>query len=240
MISHLFKWREKFASKVQTYLGEFVYGGIDGSVTTFAVVAGAAGAGMESSVVIILGMANLVADGFAMSVGSYLSAKSEAQKYKKVVSEEHQEIRADRSSEIQEIREIYQGKGFTGDLLDRVVQQITKDEKVWVEEMMKYEKEMILDSRSPFFIGATTFISFLILGFIPLVYYMWDFFVKPVAYEFLVSCIVTGICFILIGWVRGKVTAISPIKASIETFMLGGSAALLSYIVGDVLEKVVQ
>ena len=59
------------------YLGEIVYGGIVGSVTTFAVVAGAAGAGLSSTVVIILGFANLIADGFSMSVGAYLSSKSE-------------------------------------------------------------------------------------------------------------------------------------------------------------------
>ena len=70
-------------SKWQDYIGEFVYGGIDGSVTTFAVVAGSAGAGLDSSVIIILGFANLLADGFAMSVGSYLSNKSEKENYEK-------------------------------------------------------------------------------------------------------------------------------------------------------------
>lgn len=57
-------------------LGEFVYGAIDGTVTTFAVVAGAAGAGLSSSVIIVLGFANLIADGFSMGASSYLSAKS--------------------------------------------------------------------------------------------------------------------------------------------------------------------
>lgn len=63
--------------KTEKYLGEFVYGGIDGCVTTFAVVAGSVGANLESSVIIILGFANLLADGFAMSIGAYLSAKTE-------------------------------------------------------------------------------------------------------------------------------------------------------------------
>lgn len=65
------------------YLGEIVYGGIDGSVTTFVVVAGAAGAGLSSIIVIILGFANLIADGFSISVGAYLSSKSERAKYLK-------------------------------------------------------------------------------------------------------------------------------------------------------------
>ena len=59
------------------YLGEFVYGGIDGTVTTFAVVAGAVGANLGSEIILILGFANLLADGFAMSIGAFLSKKSE-------------------------------------------------------------------------------------------------------------------------------------------------------------------
>lgn len=62
---------------IENYLPEFVYGGIDGCVTTFAVVAGSVGAGLDSSVILILGFANLLADGFAMSVGAYLAAKTE-------------------------------------------------------------------------------------------------------------------------------------------------------------------
>ncbi|MEQ9022461.1 MAG: VIT1/CCC1 transporter family protein, partial [Pseudomonadales bacterium] len=79
-------------SRIQAYLGEFVYGGIDGSVTTFAVVAGSAGANLESSIVIILGFANLIADGFAMSVGSYLSTKSEKENYEKHKAIEYWEV----------------------------------------------------------------------------------------------------------------------------------------------------
>ena len=65
--------RRRFEHK---YLPEFVYGGIDGNVTTFAVVAGAIGASLQSSIVLILGFANLFADGFSMAVSNYLSNKS--------------------------------------------------------------------------------------------------------------------------------------------------------------------
>ncbi len=66
----------KIKTHFEDYLREFVYGGIDGAITTFAVVAGATGADFSTSVVIVLGFANLVADGFSMGVGSYLSSKS--------------------------------------------------------------------------------------------------------------------------------------------------------------------
>src|SRR5688500_14019483 len=76
----------------KSYISEFVYGGIDGTVTTFAVVAGAAGAKLDVSVVIILGMANLIADGFSMSVGNYFSTQAELDNYDKHRAVENWEI----------------------------------------------------------------------------------------------------------------------------------------------------
>lgn len=70
-------FRQKASSRLEDYLGEFVYGSIDGTVTTFAVVAGATGAGFSNVIIIVLGLANVIADGFSMGVGSYLSSKSE-------------------------------------------------------------------------------------------------------------------------------------------------------------------
>ena len=63
-------------SILKKYLPQFVYGGIDGIVTTFAVVSGSAGASLSPKVVLILGFANLFADGFSMSVGAFMAEKS--------------------------------------------------------------------------------------------------------------------------------------------------------------------
>ena len=82
-IQFIFNFRKGVNIQINTFLTEFVYGGIDGCVTTFAVVSGASGAGLPSTIVIILGVANLIADGFAMSVGSYLSSQSELDKFHK-------------------------------------------------------------------------------------------------------------------------------------------------------------
>ena len=173
--SNLHGAKGSFLSKIQTYLGEFVYGGIDGSVTTFAVVAGAVGANLDSSIVIILGFANLLADGFAMSVGAYLSTKSEIDRFKKNEAIEYWEVDNLPEKEIAEVREIYEAKGFEGELLDKVVEVIISDKDRWVDVMMKEELEMTLDNKSPFKVGATTYASFLIMGLIPLVAYVTDF-----------------------------------------------------------------
>ncbi|RUA33738.1 MAG: hypothetical protein DSY77_08710, partial [Bacteroidetes bacterium] len=104
--------KSSFLGKHQNYLSEFVYGGIDGSITTFAVVAGAVGAGLDNAVIIILGFANLFADGFSMSIGAYMSAKSEKQNFEKQKAIEYWEVENMPETEEQEIRDIYIEKGF--------------------------------------------------------------------------------------------------------------------------------
>ncbi|MEO1052149.1 MAG: VIT1/CCC1 transporter family protein [Bacteroidota bacterium] len=227
-------------SRIQHYLGEFVYGGIDGSVTTFAVVAGSAGANLESAVVIILGFANLIADGFAMSIGSYLSSKSQIQNYNKHKQSEYWEIEHLTETEVEEVREIYRSKGFEGELLEQVVAKITENKDRWVDTMMKEELEMIPDNKPPVMIGAVTFISFLILGFIPLTVYVWDYVASGSDKNnlFFASSVLTFLAFAVIGYLKSYVTETNKLKAVLETILLGGVAAALSYIVGDWLEKI--
>lgn len=231
--------QSSWLNRFQDYIGEFVYGGIDGSVTTFAVVAGSAGAQLDSAVVIILGFANLIADGFAMSVGSYLSTKSEKQKYQKHKNIEYWEVDHLPEKEREEVREIYAAKGFEGELLEKVVDQITADKDRWVDVMMKEELEMAEENKSPIAMGAVTFISFLILGFIPLIIYVVDYTIGTEADLFVYSSVMTFIIFGLIGYAKSYVTNTSRIRGVFETLFLGGSAALLAYFVGDLLEKLI-
>ncbi len=226
--------------KFQDYLGEFVYGGIDGSVTTFAVVAGSAGAGLESSIIIILGFANLIADGFAMSVGSFLSTKSEKQKYDKHKAIEYWEVDNLPEKEREEIREIYEAKGFEGELLEKVVDTITADKDRWVDVMMKEELEMMEETKSPFAMGSVTFLSFALFGFVPLLIYVIDYFNPLNQNLFLISSCLTAMCFIVIGYLKCTVTDTSKIRGILETLVLGGAAATLSYFVGDFLEGLVS
>jgi VIT1/CCC1 family predicted Fe2+/Mn2+ transporter len=228
--------------KPSEYLSEFVFGSIDGSVTTFAVVAGASGAHLESSIVIILGFANLIADGFSMSVGSYLSAKSEKEMFIKNQIKEYWEVENLPDSEREEIREIYRKKGFSGSLLEKVVNKITSDKDVWVDLMMKEELEMTRQSKSPFAMGLVTFLSFVTIGFIPLFIFVLNYlglFNFP-NQLFLITCLLTGICFLGIGYLKSVVNHTSKIKSIFETVLLGGSAASLAYFTGYFLEKIIS
>ena len=229
--------RGKLNSSLEGYLGEFVYGGIDGSVTTFAVVAGAVGAGLDSSVIIILGFANLLADGFAMSIGAYLSSKSQIDNYKKHKKIEYWEVDNLPAWEREEIREIYREKGFEGPLLEQVVEVITANRDRWVDVMMKEELNMSEEERSPVLIGTSTFVAFFLVGLIPLVAYVWDFLAGIRGNVFVWSSGLTLLAFILIGALKARVNETRVVKGCLQTMGLGITAALVSYFVGGFIES---
>lgn len=230
----------RFLGNLQNYLREFVYGGIDGAVTTFAVVAGAVGASLDASIIIILGFANLLADGFSMSVGAYLSSKSEKENYQKHRNIEYWEVDNIPEKERAEIVDIYKAKGFEGELLEKVVDVIVSDRDRWVDEMMKDELNMIAETKSPFKIGLATLISFVLIGFIPLMVYVYDFLYETVFDLFFWTSVFTGLAFIVIGWLKSYVNQTNVFKSVVETLTLGFVAALVAYFVGDFLETIIM
>jgi len=171
--------KSTFLYYFETYLGEFVYGGFDGCITTFAVVAGAVGANLDSSIIIVLGLANLLADGFAMSVGAYLS---------------------------------------------------TKTNNVTNLDISNHKK--------PFWVGATTYASFLIIGIIPILIYIIDYIYSINFNLFFISSCLTALGFLVIGLLKSYVNKNNLIKGVIETLLLGCIAALVAYGVGDVLKSI--
>jgi VIT1/CCC1 family predicted Fe2+/Mn2+ transporter len=233
--------RYKVAGQLQKYLGEFVYGGVDGIITTFAVIAGAVGANLEASVIIILGLANLIADGVSMSVGSYLSKKSELENYQKHRNIELWEIDQWPDREEEEIREIYSAKGFSGKLLEEIVAVIISNKENWANEMMLGEHEMIPAKKSPTMIGVITFFSFFILGFIPLAIYVLQFLQSNQSKKssILIASGSAFIAFIVIGYLKSYVTQTNKWKSIFETLMLGATAAGLAYYTGNMLERII-
>lgn len=234
-----FHKKSGFLRKYEKYLGEFVYGGIDGCVTTFAVVAGSVGAGLDSAIIIILGFANLLADGFAMSVGAYLSNKTKKDNYNKHKQIEYWEVDNLPELEKEEIRVIYKEQGFEGELLEEVVNVITSDKDRWVNVMMKEELVMFDEDKSPVIIGGVTYVSFIIIGLIPLLVYVIDYIYPLERDLFLLSSLLTAIGFIIIGWLKAFVNQTPFWKGILETLLLGGIAAMVAYFIGDFLESII-
>lgn len=227
-------WIKRF----EKYLPEAVYGSIDGIVTTFAVVAGAAGAHLGITVVLILGLANLIADGLSMSIGSYLSKRSEQDNYNKHLRIEEWEVENLPEVERKEIEDIYRAKGFEGKELEMVVNRITSNKKVWVDTMMKDELGLTLEKKSPFMSGVSTFIAFVIAGSVPLLVYLLAYSGKSTIDPFMLSGVVTACTFILIGYIKTYVTQSGWLRSISETLLLGASAAVAAYLLGDYLEKI--
>jgi VIT1/CCC1 family predicted Fe2+/Mn2+ transporter len=168
------------SSKLTKYLPEFVYGSIDGTVTTFAIIAGIAGAQLDTSIVIILGFSNVLADGFSMASSNYLSEQSHNDQ--------------------------------TG----------------------------ITSEQSPLKTALATFLSFISIGSIPVVSYIFAQWIPYFSQEpFYFAMLCTGITFIGIGFVRGFVSNKNPLRTSLETFTIGTIAAGVAYIVGFFLEKII-
>ncbi len=221
---------------VSKYLPDFVYGGIDGSVTTFAIVAGVTGASLSPTIVLILGFANLFADGFSMAISNYLSTKSRKEYAEKIrKSEEHSVINIP-EEETQEIREIFSEKGFSGKQLDDAVEIITSNQDIWIDTMMKDEFGIFEDHTSPLKSAIVTFISFNLIGFIPLLAYVLSYFSDSFkSNTFTLSIVLTSIAFFIVGTVKGRVLGRRWLFSGFETLLIGGAAAVIAYYVGYLL-----
>jgi VIT1/CCC1 family predicted Fe2+/Mn2+ transporter len=227
---------EEHKTGAGAYIGEAVYGALDGIVTTFAVVAGVEGARLPSGIVLILGFANLIGDGLSMGVGSYLSTKSQREYQKSERVREEWEIDNYPEGEKEEIRQIYRKKGFRGEDLDKAVEIITSDKDVWIETMMVEELGILEEDGHPFYNGLSTFISFIIAGFIPLLFFVAALAVPSLErHTFEMSVVLTGLTLFTVGSLRVMVTQTSWWRSGLEMLLVGGMAALGAYLVGYIL-----
>ncbi len=218
-----------------SYLRDWVYGGIDGTVTTFAVVAGVAGAELSTKTLLILGAANLIADGFSMAAANYSGTKAELEEYEQVRHMEERHVELAPQGEREEIRQIFHAKGFKGAALDSAVDVITAKRQRWIETMMTEEHGLPPVSRSPVRAAAATFLAFLVCGSIPLLP-----FVAGAPASLPTSALMTGITFFSIGSLRSHWSPASWWRAGIETFLIGATAAFMAYLVGALLSGLVS
>lgn len=219
-----------------SYLRDFVYGAVDGAVTTFAVVAGVAGAGLRTGIVLILGVANLVADGFSMAVSNFLGLRSEHQRGEEAERTERYHLRIIPQGEREEVRQLLARQGFAADDLDRAVQVITSDEDRWVRFMMTEELGFPPEEPDPYRAAGATFLAFVVVGAIPLAAFVIDLIAPDLLLSpFSWSAAFTGIAFFLVGTLKSRFVVQPWWRSGMETLLLGGAAASLAYVAGIVL-----
>lgn len=219
----------------QNYLRDFVYGGIDGSVTTFAVVAGTLGANLSSRVVLILGAANLLADGFSMAISNFLGTRAERDDHDRIARIESRHIDLDPEGEREEIRQIFAQKGFEAVQLEEIVRIVSSDRQQWIRTMLTEEYGLPIKTRSEWLAAFSTFGAFVICGLVPLVP-----FIVGAESSFPVSAILTGFTFFLIGSVKSRWSIESWWRSGLITLIVGGAAATLAFLVGAVLKNINQ
>ncbi len=224
---------------VHSYLKDFVYGAIDGAVTTFAVVSGVAGAGLSNNVVIILGVANLIGDGFSMAAGNYLGTRAENEQRQKVRSMEERHVAEFPDGEREEIRLIFREKGFEGELLEQVVETITADRTRWVDTMLREEHGLSLETPSALKAATTTFVAFLLIGLLPLIPFLAMYIPGiTLSNPYLLSTTMTGGAFFLVGAAKSRFVEAHWSYAGLETLFVGSLAAGLAYVCGVLLGKI--
>lgn len=219
------------AANRPNYLRDWIYGGIDGAVTTFAIAAGVVGAGLQSYIVIILGLANLLADGFSMAASNYLGTRAERDEVAQLREMERRHIRVAPEGERSEIREILRAKGLEGDVLESAVQAVTSNPGTWVDMMLTEEHGVSRQQKSPLKAGASTFAAFVLCGSLPLAP-----FAIGAERAFFWACLLVGLTFFLIGAAKSMWSLMPWWRSGIETLAIGASAAGLAYLAGHVLQ----
>lgn len=220
------------------YMRSIIFGALDGIVTTFATISGVAGANYGLNVVVTLGFSALIADAISMGLGDYISLQAELDWSLKEKRREEWELEHVRSSEIEEMVQLYREKGISEDDAMEIINRMAKYDQFFVDHMMVMELGIIPpdESDSPKKSGAVTFASFLVFGSIPLLAYLifstiqWgeDFQVYG---TFVLAAVITGISLFCLGLLKGRLVGSKSIRSGFWVLLNGGIAAGAAFLV---------
>ena len=230
----------RLTSTFSEYFKEVIYGGIDGIVTTFAVVAGFAGASISNDtttqisflVVLLFGLANLFADAASMGLGNFLSVRSEKDLYNAERKKEQATLQMNPTEREETTRTLMVEKGFSSEDAVTLASIYKNNEEYWLDFLMASDKDMS-DPRgeNEVFTGLATFISFMIFGAVPLLPFMLQTSGDPKT-AFMYSASGTLAALILLGLLKWRVVGDRLTASLFEVVMVGGTAAVLAYFVG--------
>ncbi|SLN41572.1 VIT family protein [Roseivivax jejudonensis] len=221
---------EDAARRDPGHLGDAVYGAVDGAVTTFAVVAGVQGAGLPQAVILVLGLANLLADGVSMALGNYSARRAEADDSARLRDLERQRIADAPEHARRRLARILAAKGLDGPILDDVVAAISRRREAWIDLLLTDGHGRSLAEPRAGSAALVTFAAFAAAGAVPLLP-----FVLGLPTPFGASIFATALVFATIGALKSRWSLRSWWRSSLETLMIGGAAATVAYLVGIVL-----
>lgn len=219
-----------------SYLGDAVLGAVDGTITTFAIVASAAGAGLSAGVALVVGLANVLADGFSMAAGNALRARADLEILDQTRAMEEHHVATVPEGEREEVRQIFAAKGFDGEALEQAVSIVTGDRRRWIDTMLREEHGLRLNPPQPWTTAWVTFVAFVAAGLVPLLPLVAvRVFLGAGRDAFLASAVATAVTFFLVGWLKGRVLERAPLRQGLETLGVGALAASLAWLVGRLI-----
>jgi VIT1/CCC1 family predicted Fe2+/Mn2+ transporter len=220
-------------------LRDVVFGAMDGTITTFAVVAGASGAELSAGIIVIMGLANLVADGFSMGVGDFLGNRAESQRAQKTRQMVASHIRFLSQGPREAVRQIYASKGFEGEDLEKAVDVITADPERWANTIVGELHGLASVGPSALRSGLAMLLAFVAVGSIPILPFVFEvlmpgFLPNPLVW----SLGLTGMAFFLVGSIKSRLLEGKWWAGGMETLAMGGLAAALAYGIGALLKGI--
>ena len=210
-------------------LSDIILGGQDGLVNVLGVILGVAAATANTRIVLAAGMAATFAESVSMAAVAYTSRLTDSAFYQSEREREYRHVHLVPSVERQEIREIYQNKGFDGELLDRIVETITADTDTWVGVMMSEEHKLSPTDR-PMAIrsGLIVGLSAIIGSLIPLS----PFIFFPVQVGIWSSVLLGALTLFVVGVYKARATVGHAGRSGLEMALIGTLSAMVGYVVG--------
>ena len=217
----------------RNYLRDVILGAHDGLVSVFALVIGVAAGGFGPKDVLLTGVAGMVAGAISMSIGEYISTKSQEEVYDAEKRLEEGHIRDHLDHEKGELREFYEAKGFSGDILEEIIETIAADPVVLLREMMMAEFGVLEEERrSPITATIIVGIAFAIGSSLPVIPF---FFVNSTSSGVIIATILSVIGLFAIGGTKAWVTQTNISKSGLENLTLGGAGAIITFIIGSLI-----
>ncbi|MBX2821595.1 MAG: VIT1/CCC1 transporter family protein [Rhodothermaceae bacterium] len=221
------------------YIKSTIYGGLDGIITTFAVVAGVAGASLSSGIVLILGFANLLADGISMAIGDYLSTKAEVEYADSKRQIEAEAIDENPGDVKKELTSLFVDKGITEEDAEILESIYARYKHICLDVVMLEKWGVVKEKESPVMNALVTFASFVLFGFMPLAAYLAAHYIPALgAHTFLVASVITALTLFILGVQKIRFSDRSWLASGFEMLIIGGVAAVVAYAIGVLLSGI--
>lgn len=209
------------------FLRDVVIGMSDGLTVPFALAAGLTGAVANSSIIVIAGIAEIVAGSIAMGLGGYLAGQTEQDHYNSELKRESDEVDRIPEMEKKEVREFFENIGLSEEIQIKATEEIAKDKKQWVDFMMKFE--LGLDKPDPQRAKKSAFnigLSYAVGGIIPLSPY---FFIEDSREALKFSVVATLVCLFVFGYFKSKITGVPVLSGALKVMLIGALAAAAAF-----------